>query len=207
MSPGTAGGGQAGEDPIREARESDIETLSRVLARSFDDDPISTWMFPEEASRRRRSPHLFAALIRTAMPLGEVYTTASRRGAAIWNPPGTFPMGWRTNARMGLTIARLLRSRVLVCASGLMYFDLHHPREPHWYLQILGTDPEWQGKGVGSALLAQMLERCDTTGERVYLEASKEKNIGFYERHGFSVSQEIRVPRGPTVWAMWRDPR
>jgi GNAT superfamily N-acetyltransferase len=88
-----------------------------------------------------------------------------------------------------------------------MYFDTHHPREPHWYLQMLGTDPELQGKGIGSALLAQVLERCDRGGQKVYLEASKEKNIPFYARHGFAVSEEMHMPRGPTIWAMWRDPR
>jgi GNAT superfamily N-acetyltransferase len=180
--------------------------LTRMLARSFDNDPLMTWMFPEAYSRRSRLPRLFDALVRTALPLREVYTTEAVRGGAIWNPPGTFPLGWRTNARMGLTMARLLRGRFPHCAAGLMYFDTHHPREPHWYLQMLGTDPQWQSKGVGSALLSRVLERCDSTGERVYLEASKEDNIAFYARHGFVVKEDMKVPRGPTVWAMWRDP-
>lgn len=170
---------------VRKACLDDVEQLSRVLARSFDDDPLVTWMFPQAGVRHSRQPRLFDALIRTALPFGEVYTTESFQGAAIWNPPGTFPMGWRTNAKMGLTMARLLRQRLLSCASGLMYFDTHHPHEPHWYLQILGTDTELQGKGVGSALLAQVIERCDATGERVYLEASKEKNIAFYTASWF----------------------
>lgn len=108
---------------------------------------------------------------------------------------------------MGWTMARLMRHRLLDRASGLLYFDRHHPKEPHWYLQMLGTEPEWQGKGIGSSLLAPILDRCDRTGERVYLEASKEKNIPFYARHGFVVTEEMHVPKGPTMWAMWRDPR
>ncbi len=207
MEPFTAGGDPAIRDPVRHARLDDMDALTRMLARSFDDDPLMTWMFPEGVGRRRNLPRLFEALVRTALPLGEVYTTESLRGAAIWNPPGTFPLGWRTNAKMGLNMARLLRRRLVVCAAGLMYFDTHHPREPHWYLQMLGTDPQWQQKGVGSALLSGVLERCDATGERVYLEASKEKNIAFYARHGFAVTEEMKVPRGPTIWAMWRDPR
>ena len=88
-----------------------------------------------------------------------------------------------------------------------MYFDRHHPTEPHWYLQMLGTEPQWQGKGIASALLAPVLDRCDRSGQRVYLEASKEQNISFYARHGFTVTEQMQVPKGPTMWVMWREPR
>ena len=38
------------------------------------------------------------------------------------------------------------------------------------------------------------------------VESSKESNIDFYARHGFRVTGEFRLLRGPTVWRMWRDP-
>jgi GNAT superfamily N-acetyltransferase len=96
--------------------------------------------------------------------------------------------------------------RLRTIAGGLLYFQSHHPKDRHWYLQMLGTQPDWQGKGVGSAIIAPVLERCDRTGERVYLESSKEQNIPFYARHGFEVTDEVHIPKGPTVWAMWREP-
>ncbi len=198
---------QVPEIQVRKAKPSDVAGISALLARAFDDDPLMTWMFPEGSGRLRRLPLLFRTLLRTTMPLGEVYTTEDAQGAAFWNPPGTFPLGWRTNARVGLTMARLLRFRILYCTPGLLYFDSHHPKERHWYLQMLGTDPSWQGKGVGSALLAPVLQRCDEAGERVYLEASKEENLAFYARHGFTETEEMHVPHGPKMWVMWRDPR
>jgi GNAT superfamily N-acetyltransferase len=82
-----------------------------------------------------------------------------------------------------------------------------HPEEPHWYLGVLGTAPEHQGKGVGSALMAPVLAKCDAEGIPAYLESSKESNIPFYERHAFKVTREINVKNGPTVWPMWRDPQ
>ena len=69
-------------------------------------------------------------------------------------------MGWRTDARLGLTTSRLVGWRVATRARGLLYFSTHHPKERHWYLQMLGTDPDWQGRGVGSAIMApQVFEK------------------------------------------------
>jgi ribosomal protein S18 acetylase RimI-like enzyme len=192
---------------VRRARPHDVGPLAATLARAFDDDPLTTWLFPDDERRRRRLPGFFRSLLRASLPFGEVYAGDDRRCAAIWNPPGTFPMGWSTDARLGLTTARLVGLRIGTCARGLLYFASHHPKERHWYLQMLGTDPEQQGRGAGSAIMAPVLERCDREDERVYLESTKERNIPFYARHGFEVTEELRVPHGPVVWAMWRDPR
>ena len=82
-----------------------------------------------------------------------------------------------------------------------------HPSTPHLYLSVLGVDPPRQGQGVGSRLIAPGLELCDREGVPAYLETARERNVVFYERHGFRVMRDLRLPRGPTVWLMWRDPR
>ena len=90
----------------------------------------------------------------------------------------------------------------------LSHVESHHPKEPHWYLGVLGTRRAAQGKGLGSAVLGPVLERCDTEGIPAYLESSKYSNLAFYRRHGFAVTGEIALPfGGPSVWPMWRDPQ
>ncbi len=198
----------AGPVAARRAAHDELGALASTLALAFDDDPLTMWLFPDAAARRRKLPAFFRALLRGSFPFGEVYTAADGRAAAIWNPPGTFPMGWFADAKLGLLTARLVGLRIGTVAGGLLYFQSHHPKERHWYLQMLGTTPEWQGHGAGSAIIAPVLEHCDRRGERVYLESSKERNIPFYARHGFEVTEEVHIPRGgPTVWAMWREPR
>jgi GNAT superfamily N-acetyltransferase len=192
---------------IRKAQASDVASLAQTLTRAFDDDPLTVWMFPDADRRRRRLPAFFRSLCKASLPFGELYTAEDHRCVAIWNPPGTFPLPLSANTKVGLTTTRLVGFRTALCAQGLLYFATHHPKERHWYLQMLGTEPESQSQGFGSAILAPVLHRCDTDGERVYLESSKQQNIPFYERHGFIVTQEVQVPRGPVVWAMWRDPK
>ncbi|MDQ3739817.1 MAG: GNAT family N-acetyltransferase, partial [Actinomycetota bacterium] len=102
---------------------------------------------------------------------------------------------------------RLVNRRAPLMAVGFARMERRHPRAPHFYLPTLGVAPEAQGRGLGSALLAPMLERCDVEGVGAYLESSKERNVAFYGRHGFRVVDEMTFPRGPRLWLMWRDPR
>ena len=53
-----------------------------------------------------------------------------------------------------------------------------------------------------------VLTRCDTDGIPAYLESTKERNVGFYEHHGFAVVGCVDIPLdGPALWLMWRVPR
>jgi predicted N-acetyltransferase YhbS len=83
----------------------------------------------------------------------------------------------------------------------------HHPEEPHWYLAVVGSDPDVRGGGFGQALMRSRLERCDAEGAPAYLESSKESNVPYYLRFGFQVTGELTIPDGgPTMWQMWRRP-
>jgi GNAT superfamily N-acetyltransferase len=72
---------------------------------------------------------------------------------------------------------------------------------------VLGVDPVPQGAGLGSRLLAPGLELCDRERLPAYLETGKERNLRFYSRRGFRVTDRLRLPAGPPVWRMRREPR
>jgi GNAT superfamily N-acetyltransferase len=66
----------------------------------------------------------------------------------------------------------------------------------------LALDSEWQGRGLGSALLADALKRCLAAAEiagirGVVAHAIDDKAAIFYENHGF-----IRSPLGERVMLM-----
>jgi GNAT superfamily N-acetyltransferase len=91
---------------------------------------------------------------------------------------------------------------------GLNAIEKKHPHEPHYYLMGLGVEPDLQGRGLGTKLMAPILERCDRDGIPAYLESSKEINVPLYERNGFKVTEQMTVPNGgPPIWLMWRDPQ
>lgn len=47
----------------------------------------------------------------------------------------------------------------------------YHPSEPRYYLPFIGVDPFTQRRGVGRALAAPVLAKCDRDGIVAYLEA------------------------------------
>jgi ribosomal protein S18 acetylase RimI-like enzyme len=194
---------------VLRATGSDVPTLAGVLARAFMDDPVASWSCRPDGLRAGVLERFNGARVRQLLAHDEVWSTPDLSCAALWAPPGR----WKTTAREDLELARCLLHRRLIprlplVVGGLVGMERRHPREePHWYLAVLGTDPSAQGQGLGSAVLAPVLERCDEDGVGAYLESSKERNIDFYARHGFRVTGEIRLPRGPTMWPMWRDPR
>jgi GNAT superfamily N-acetyltransferase len=196
------------EAKVRKATAADVKPISEALARAFHDDPVLRWLFPDDATAPAKMPKFFALdLKKFWLGLGEVYTTDAIAGGALWGPPGHWQMGMGTIIRNGPSMVRLLGGRLFKGLQFLSMVEKAHPKDPHFYLAILGTQPADQGKGVGSAMMAPVLERCDLDGTPAYLESSKESNIPFYGRHGFEVTQELAFPGGPTVWGMWREPQ
>ena len=196
---------------VRRVAPSDVGTLVEVLARAFDDDPVPRWLFRGDRRRRRGLRAFFAIQLRhTFLERGEMYTTEDLAGAALWSPPGRARPGWRDLVRLVPVVPYLtgLGRDAPEAARLLSAVDAARPRDPHWYLATLGTDPDRQRTGVGSALLRSVLHEVDAEGLPAYLESSKESNLSFYNQHGFEVTGEIRTPRGgPTLWLMWRHAR
>jgi GNAT superfamily N-acetyltransferase len=180
-----------------------------MLARAFLDDPVAMWACGPDALRQGMLERFHGTRLRQMLVEEEIWTTTDLACAALWAPPKR----WRMTLRQDAAFARCLLhprliARLPLVATGLYGIERRHPAGPaHWYLAVLGTDPSSQGRGLGSAILGPVLERCDTDGMAAYLESSKERNIDFYARQGFRVTRELHLPRGPTVWAMWRDPR
>jgi ribosomal protein S18 acetylase RimI-like enzyme len=191
---------------VRKATPGEIPALAGALSRAFDDDPVMEWLFPNSRKRPRWTNTFFEVRLRQLIRQDEVWAVGDSSGAALWAQPDRWKLSAGETAVMLGRIMLGVGRRTVRGLRGLTLIEEHHPHEPHWYLAVLGVDPVAQGSGLGSALLAPVLRACDEDGVGAYLESSKERNIAFYSRHGFKVTEEVRMPKGPPVWLMWRDP-
>ena len=195
----------ADTDKIRKAVPEDLPQISSALTRAFFDDPLFAWSLSDEDRRQRLLPEFFALFTSAFLRHKETYTT---RGdvvaAALWAPPGAIPVSGEDAEELGRQVEELAGPDAPRFLGVNKLFDDHHPHGSYWYLQFMGVAPGWQGQGIGSALMAPMLERCDREGVRAYLDATSERNKRLYERHGFEAEEPFAAPGGPPLWPMWR---
>lgn len=194
--------------PVTLATTDDAVLIGRVLADAFYDDPVGRWLDPDDETRATRLARLFE-LWATAftLPHGEVLRVGDA-AAALWLPPGRWQVPPLVLLRHLPRLGRIFGRRTALLLRGQRSLERHHPRTPHWYLPAIGVATADQGRGVGSALLGAVLERCDRDGVPAYLEATCERNRDLYARHGFDLRDDvIHLPDGPPLWPMWREPR
>lgn len=184
--------------PIRRARADDKAQVCITLATAFAEGPVAEWLVPDATLRLPAYVEYSHSVYDVAIARGLVHTTPTHAGAAVWFP---HPLSAATTAdpspaqpqgRMAQLDAFLARLQ---------------PNIPHHHLAFLGVDPLHQRRGLGSALLKHHHHTLDMRAIPAFLVATSTGSRDLYLRHGYLVRQEQRLPDGPPLWAMWREPR
>lgn len=190
----------------RKATGQDLPTAIETLTAAFFEDPVFSWWMPDPQRRQQLLPTCFDVIVDVYHPYDEIYTTDPIPVAtAVWAPPDGQPTGDEAEEVVA-SLAEAAEETAERLLYALQLMDQVHPQRPHAYLFLLATRPPWQGRGLGSALLREVLQRCDQEGIPAYLEATSLDNQRLYRRHGFEVTGEIILPDGPSLWPMWREP-
>ena len=199
---------------IRRAEPKDAAAITGILRESFRDDPVMNWMLRADGRQESAWHDFFRANVDDYFASGRwVYVAdddaGTCRGAALWTPPpGAQRSPWRARLALwqlrGWTgLWRFPRFWRLVTAT-----ETRYPRQPHYYLFLIGVDPASQGGGIGRALVETVLRECDADDLPAYLESGNERNLSFYRRLGFEATEVLKLGwRGPPMWLMRRGPR
>jgi ribosomal protein S18 acetylase RimI-like enzyme len=192
----------------RPAVRDDADPISETLGRAFFDDPMMCHVLPDESTRPQKMPRLFKLMFKLGLPYGACDVTNGFEAVALWRPPGKWHIQFHQYITHGAEFLGVFGVRGALHVMSVMDFvEKHHPKEPHYYLQAIGTDPAKQGKGFGGVVMRRHLAIADAARMPCYLESSKDTNIPIYQSFGFAVTSEIRPPGGPTLYAMWRKAR
>jgi GNAT superfamily N-acetyltransferase len=126
---------------------------------------------------------------------------------AVWIPPG----GSEFTEDQETEVLRLIEARLGAEPRNQLeqvfeQFTITHPNKPpHYYLSLLGTHPDWRGRGLGIGLLRATLAEIDAEGVPTYLESSNSGNDRRYEAVGYREVVRFTLPAGQVVAGMWRE--
>ena len=187
----------------------DSDRLGRAMSRAFADDSGGVYLWPDPDERRRALRWYYGVLVpRLGFGGGRVYTAESGAGQSVWIEPGR-SVGLASGIRAGALgvprrfgLAATWRLKTLSDTIDALRRDA--APAGHWYLLLLGVEPQAQGQRLGTRLMAPMFAEADRQRRAIYLETSTPSNVPYYERHGFEVTGERRVPGAHTYWGMTR---
>jgi GNAT superfamily N-acetyltransferase len=187
----------------RTATAADLDGVTATLTAAFATDPLWSWAFPDPEDLSVWWRYCIASALRYPW----VRITGDYAAAAVWIPPDGVELTEEEEEGVEPLIRDLIGPRCDDVLELLDRFEASHPREEaHYYLSLLGTDPDRRGEGLGKALLIQNLKLMDAEGIPAFLESSNPANNARYEQLGFRQLGEFTTPDGArTVATMWRD--
>jgi len=200
------------DQPTPTTRVVDAALVARatdILAAAFHQDPLWGWAFPDESRRLEQHRALWGLFLEGAIRYPWVRMNESSTSVALWIPPGGAELTDEGQARFEPLVNSLLGAGASRALDAFAALERGHPHdEPHFYLSLLGTDPQHLGHGHGLRLLADNLREIDALGMAAYLESSHPGNVALYTRHGFAPHGVVEIPGGgPEITTMWRAPQ
>ncbi|KAL8995946.1 MAG: hypothetical protein Q9169_004419 [Polycauliona sp. 2 TL-2023] len=183
---------------ITNGSDSAAETLAHLLARAFEQDPPGRYFLLSHHRRREWttiSLHdqvgWFRRLLKEAFEGGaEIVSTSDGSVAAVWYPPDAGQPEVEpsdTSAYGGMQEVQQLAGKAK---------SRHLHGRKHWYLFLLGRDPQTNRTCSASELVRPYLEKAKAAKIPVWLEAGTLHAKHVYEHLGFKTVEELIVGRG-----------
>jgi GNAT superfamily N-acetyltransferase len=193
----------------RRATADDLDAIVATLVDSHLDYVWERWALPGLNRRERLATLVRRDFELLGLPHREVWVLEDAAAVAMWIPAVDRSVPSRA------ALAEVARCVEVVVGDHLPAVEAvesvlreRRPSEPHWFLATMGTRPERQRQGLGTAVLAPVLEELDRIGVPACLETSSTGNVAFYSTLGFEpVAHLDQLPAdAPGTWVMWRAP-
>jgi len=132
-----------------EARDGQAEEAAvfAILTLAFSNDPATRWTWPDPQGISRCFPALRQGIRRGGLRARQRPSHRLGRGRALV-PPGASP----DDAASGALMQRTADPQTATDGPQIMQqMASYHPKEPHWYLPLIGIDPGTAGQGDWAA--------------------------------------------------------
>src|ERR1035437_422831 len=178
------------------AEYNDKNRVVDILTTSFDDNKSVNYIIKHDKKRVKRIKKLMEYSFDMCYFFGDVFLTDDKKGCALI----LLPDKKKTNLK-----SILLHVNLIFSCMGLSNLKKAMDRESKikklqpeglkYYLWFIGVDPDEQNKGIGSALLNEVIKEGLSKQRPIYLETSTLKNIPWYEKFGFKIYNKLDLSR------------
>ena len=197
---------------VRPAEPRDVPRIAATLTVAFAESRWVRWALPLDG-RTQRLTRLAELEGHRGVATGTTWVSEDVDALASWAAPDGAATPVPADVRVALEreVPRLHADRADAVArteaevAGVLATAL--PGGPHWRLRALATRPRSRRRGLGGAVLAPVLRRCDTDGVPAALVAPAWAVVRFARGLGFEVVQATRSADGQLpLWVVVRPP-
>lgn len=193
---------------VSELGAQEVPFAAAILGRAYRDNPLSVALLGEDPDLRVRVNEALMAVRLSAMQRRPLGVHAGGRLTGICGFEGPEGLNMTPEQRQGMARALEQAGPDALPKLGEMLseFAKRAPDGRYWKLGPVAVNPDWQGGGLGTAMVRGFCERMDELGEVACLDTDQVRNVRLYERFGFEVTDEGLV-LGVQMWFMTRRPR
>ena len=184
------------------------KVFAEVLSRAFSDDQYYHYIMPDGKKRMAQTQWWMTILLRYTLKYGSIYYTDDHKAIAMWLGPDKPMVSDAKILSMGLIgypfkvgIKNFFR---LLDING--QWDKEHKKldKRHYYLMIIGVEPEFQQQGIGSRLMQVGLEKADNENLECFLETVTSEDVRFYQKFDFEIIYNKGFGEDSQFWLMKR---
>lgn len=206
--------------PLRIAKLSraDKAPFVALMSQAFSQDPLFLHLFgdPGHNPKASRGMSGFISFLfdKSRLLHEEIWGIAENGtllGAYIVEKPHAGKL--RTLGGGLLLLGRLLPLLSVMSGKTLShlndYMRVTRSASPPWkhhYLIMIGVNPEYQGRGIGKALLNHVLHEAnrDRSSQGVALDTENPENVSLYRKFGFTLGNTTEINQLPVYCMFWQ---
>lgn len=195
----------------RQLTLSDVEAAAQVIAQSFMQDPLISFVLPFKATRQKTLLKFFRAYGEMSIKNDRGFGVGDPlQGIAYWKFPEQKSMSISVRSLgnflpLLFTLYPIGTFRAKKITEQIDRLHAKHASEPHFYLDNLGVAPSAQGRGLSSKLIRPFLTMADEQKVIAYTDTVTKSNVPFYEHFGFECVETSEIANtGITVYALRR---
>ena len=176
------------------ALPDDKPSIIDLLTVSFIDNKSVNYIIARDEKKHRHIRALMDYSFEVCSMFGEVWLSDDRKACALV----LYPDRKRTTLKSIWLDMKLIFNYIgLSNAFTAMYRESKikkiQPKDRMCYLWFIGVNPIYQGSGIGSKLLREIIEESEMEDRPIYLETSTMKNLPWYKKFGFEVYDKLNL--------------